>query len=66
MVPILEKIGKLPDKDHYILQIEGLEEKERYLGFELYVWKDGNGENLEDVMREIQVKHIKEITQQEQ
>lgn len=61
-VPILEKMGKLPDKGHYILQIESLEEKERYLGFDLYVWKGGSGQMLDDdMMSEIQVKHVDEV-----
>ncbi len=60
-VSILEKMGKLPDKGHYILLIESLEEKERYPGFELYIWKEGRKKDLDHVMSEIQVKHVDEL-----
>lgn len=61
-VPILEKMGKLPNKGHYILQIESLEEKERYPGFDLYVWKGEKGNELADnIMSEIEVECIDEL-----
>ena len=61
-VPILEKMGKLPNKGHYILQIESLEEKERYPGFDLYVWKGKKENELADnIMSEIEVKCIDEL-----
>lgn len=60
-VPVLKKIGKLPDEGRYILLIEKLEDKERYPGFEWYVWKNGKKKSSDYVMSEIQGKHVDEL-----
>ena len=60
-VPILSRIGKLPEGPKYILKLDAPEEMRKYPGFEKYVWKSKDPLQIDKVVHEIQVNDVREI-----
>lgn len=60
-MPILNRIGKLPEGPKYILKLGTPEEMGKYPGFEKYVWKSKDPLQIDKVIHEIQVNDVREI-----
>lgn len=60
-VPILKRMGKLPEGPKYILKLDTPEELSTYPGFEKYVWKSKDPFHMDKVIHEIQVNDVREI-----
>lgn len=60
-VPVLKRIGELPQGPKYILKIDDLDEMYQHNFFSMYVWKSKDTGQQERVIHEIQVNDAREI-----